>query len=100
MLLLGVIAFVATGGIQLVTSSPEGPAVFGIMLLVFAAIVIGVGCLMYFSRSNTAIAVGSAVGGVAAGVTLTLGFVLLVVFAICAGISNFFDTCSKGVAPH
>jgi hypothetical protein len=96
LLVVGVIAFLATGGPQLVSASPEGTAVFGITLLILAAIVIGVGCLMWFSKDATAKAIGGALGGVAAGATIVLGFVLLVILAVCAGISDFLNTCNKG----
>ena len=97
LLVVGVVVFIATGGPQLVAASPEGPAVFGITLLILAAIVIGVGCLIYFSRDATAKIIGGTLGGVAAGAVVVLGFVLLVIFAICAGISDFLNTCNKGV---
>lgn len=94
-LLIGIILFLAHGGMALVGASKEGTSVVvigGVMLL---GIVAGVGAIAFRSKNRAVTAVSGVLGGLAVGAGAVLLVTLLMCLALLAAFQNFLETCSK-----
>lgn len=89
LVMIGIIVFLASGGPKLVSSSKDGPAVFGIGILVLGAIVAGTIAVVATSKSK----VVTALTGVFGGLLIGAGLVVLCVILVCLGI---MQTCQFG----
>jgi hypothetical protein len=99
LLVAGVIAFLVMDGLSLVDASREGPVVLMVALLVIGAITVGVVVLAFAAKGRTTRMVSSAVGGAAVMITVAASVGLLLMFAVCAGIANFIETCARCGGP-
>ncbi len=82
LVVIGVITFSSAPGAGLLSGTETGVTI----LIAFVVLAAGLACLLVAGRSTTAKAVLSTLGMVViAG--------LLVVFTVCAGILNFFESC-------
>jgi hypothetical protein len=89
LLMIGVIVFLASGGPKLVSSSKDGPAVFGIGILLLGAILAGIIAVVTTSKSKAVTALTSVFGGLLIGAGLVVLFLIL----ICLGA---LQTCQFG----
>jgi amino acid transporter len=91
-LLIGGILFISSGGIKMVTASKEGPAVFGIGILVLGSILAGTVFVVSTSKNR----VVTAVTGVFGGLLLGAGVIVLLIILFCLGI---LQTCADMAKP-
>jgi hypothetical protein len=82
------IYFFSSGGIQLTGASPEGGTILLLTVVVVVGLVVGLIALMTRSKSTEAKVLYGVLGGLSITVTITVGFILLVLAAISAACAN------------